>query len=63
MSLFKSGNPTLAKAFQNIGTDNAETMTMRGTLNKFGFMLLMLLGSAFYSWREFADGRNVSYSL
>jgi len=60
MSLFKSGNPTLAKAFQSIGTDNAETMTLRGTLNKFGFMLLMLLGSAFYSWREFADGRNVS---
>lgn len=60
MSLFKSGNPTLAKAFQSIGTDNAETMTLRGTLNKFGFMLLMLLGSAFYSWREFADGRDVS---
>lgn len=60
MSLFKSGNPTLAKAFQSIVTDNAETMTLRGTLNKFGFMLLMLLGSAFYSWREYAEGRNVS---
>jgi uncharacterized YccA/Bax inhibitor family protein len=35
-------------------------MTIKGTLNKFGFMLLMLMGSAFYSWKE-ADnaGANV----
>jgi uncharacterized YccA/Bax inhibitor family protein len=35
-------------------------MTIKGTLNKFGFMLVMLMGSAFYSWKE-ADnaGANV----
>ncbi len=61
MSLFKSGNPALSeKNFQTLYTDSyGETMTMRGTLNKFGFMLLMLMGTAYYSWKEFAGGGNV----
>ena len=61
MSLFKSGNPALSeKNFQTLYTDSyGETMTMRGTLNKFGFMLLMLMGTAYYSWKEFAEGGNV----
>ncbi len=56
MTLFKSGNPTLSeKAFQgSMATNYSETMTIRGTLNKFGFMLLMLMGTAYYSWKEFA---------
>ena len=66
MNLFKSGNPALSeKVFKGISsssmsTNYAESMTLRGTLNKFGFMLLMLLGSAFYSWKEFTDGGNVT---
>ncbi len=61
MDLFKSGNPTLSeKSFQNtIITDYSNVMTLRGTLNKFGFMFLMLMGTAFYSWKEFAGGGNV----
>lgn len=61
MDLFKSGNPTLSeKAFQNTGyIDYANSMTVRGTLNKFGFMFLMLMGTAYYSWKEFATGGNV----
>lgn len=40
MALFKSGNPALSeKNFQNtIVTDPALAMTVRGTLNKFGFL-------------------------
>jgi uncharacterized YccA/Bax inhibitor family protein len=63
MNLFKSGNPALSeKAFNSVSmsTNYAESMTLRGTLNKFGFMLLMLMGSAFYSWKEFTDGGNVT---
>lgn len=64
MNLSKSGNPALSeKAFKDISsmsTNYSESMTLRGTLNKFGFMLLMLLGSAFYSWKEFTDGGNVT---
>jgi uncharacterized YccA/Bax inhibitor family protein len=61
MSLFKSGNPTLSeKNFQSVFVgSNSETMTLRGTLNKFGFMLVMLMGTAYYSWKEFAGGGNV----
>ena len=61
MELFKSGNPTLSeKAFKNtiyIDTENA--MTVKGTLNKFGFMFLMLMGTAYYSWKEYAGGGDV----
>lgn len=62
MALFKSGNPTLGeKAFQSFQTvDYADAMTVKGTLNKFGFMTLMILGSAYYSWKEFAEGGNVT---
>ena len=34
-------------------------MTVRGTLNKFGFMFLMLMGTAFYSWKEYTQGGDV----
>lgn len=64
MSLFKSGNPTLSEnkfrdTVINIGT-NENAMTLSGTLNKFGFLFLMLMGTAFYSWKEVAEnGANV----
>ena len=64
MALFKSGNPALSEnRFRDtvldnvVNTDNA--MTVRGTLNKFGFLFLMVMGAAFYSWKEFAGGGNV----
>src|SRR5690349_19058230 len=61
MDLFKSSNPTLAeKNFNNTGYVNyGDAMTVSGTLNKFGFMFLMLMGTAYYSWKEFATGGNV----
>ena len=64
MSLFKSGNPALSqKNFQSVFVGGStETMTLRGTLNKFGFMLVMLMGTAYYSWKEFANGGNVLYT-
>lgn len=65
MSLFKSGNPTLSEnKFRDtvladvITHENA--MTVKGTLNKFGFLFLMVLGTSFYSWKEFAEGGNVA---
>lgn len=62
MALFKSGNPTLSeKSFQGTAhVSHADSMTVRGTLNKFGFMLLMLAGSAYYSWKEVSFGGNVA---
>ena len=64
MAMFKSGNPALSeKKFSSTVLDNMvsyeNAMTVRGTLNKFGFLFLMVLGTSFYSWKEFADGGNV----
>lgn len=64
MSLFKSGNPTLSeKRFKDTVLDdvvtNENAMTVKGTLQKFGFLFLMTLGTAFYSWKEAAEGGNV----
>lgn len=65
MALFKSGNPALSeKRFTStvipdmLTAENA--MTVKGTMQKFGFLLLMVLGSSFYSWKEFADGGSVT---
>jgi uncharacterized YccA/Bax inhibitor family protein len=65
MALFKSGNPTLGEnKFRSTVLDSIvlheNAMTIKGTLQKFGFLFLMVLGSSFYSWKEFADGGNVS---
>ncbi len=64
MGLFKSGNPALSeKRFRDTILDDVVThdnaMTVKGTLQKFGFMLIMVLGTSFYSWKEFAEGGNV----
>lgn len=64
MDLMKSGNPVLSeKRFNDTTLDSyvidQNAMTVRGTLNKFGFLFLMVMGTAFYSWKEFAGGGNV----
>jgi uncharacterized YccA/Bax inhibitor family protein len=55
MALFQSGNPTLTdKIFDRSRTEIGEmqgTMTVRGTMNKFGFLMLMVLGAASYTWQ------------
>lgn len=60
MSLFKSGNPTLSeKQFEKtISVSTGESMTFRGTLNKFGFLMLMVFAGAFLTWDQFAKGAN-----
>ncbi len=61
MSLFKSGNPALSeKRFRDTILDdvvtNENAMTVKGTLQKFGFLFLMTMGTAYYSWKEAAQG-------
>ena len=59
MELFKSGNPTLTeKIFDNSANAEASlqgTMSIRGTMNKFGFLLLMVIGGAAYTWHLYQD--------
>ncbi|MEP6466692.1 MAG: Bax inhibitor-1/YccA family protein, partial [Parafilimonas sp.] len=52
MALFQSSNPTLSqKIFNGSITQNEDgIMTVRGTINKFGFLLFMVLAGAAYTW-------------
>ena len=62
MALFKSGNPALSeKRFRDTILDDVvvvdeNAMTLKGSLQKFGFLMIMVLGTSFYSWKEFAEG-------
>jgi uncharacterized YccA/Bax inhibitor family protein len=60
MALFKSGNPALKEsAFTGTilqGITTGEEMTVRGTMNKFGFLFLMMMGSTLFSWSQFYKG-------
>jgi uncharacterized YccA/Bax inhibitor family protein len=60
MAIFKSGNPTLTeKIFDkslNITAHSFGVMSVRGTINKFGFLLLMVMAAAMYVWNLYAEG-------
>ena len=51
MAIFQSGNPTLSeKIFSKSIDRNSETMTVGGTINKFGFLMFMVIAGAVYTW-------------
>jgi len=51
MAIFQSGNPTLSeKIFSKSIDHNSDIMTVRGTINKFGFLLFMVIAGAIYTW-------------
>jgi len=61
MNLFKSGNPTLKeRVFEAQVIENSDfVMTERGTMNKFLFLFLMVMGSASFTWNAYAQGVNM----
>lgn len=61
MALFKSGNPALGeKIFSgNYNLQETGAMTERGTINKFGLMMLLLLASATFTWKAAMEGKDV----
>lgn len=62
MSLFKSGNPALSeKVFdRSIGLQSGEVMTVRGTLNKFGLLFLLTMGTAGLAWKMIYSGVDIT---
>jgi len=59
MALFQSNNPVLKQSvFDKAPHITGDAMTIRGTVNKMSFMLLMLMAAAVYSWGEFSRGGN-----
>lgn len=57
MAILKSGNPTLSsKIFDKSLQMEAQaqgTMSVRGAINKFGFLMLMVIAGAAYTWHLF----------
>lgn len=62
MAFFKSGNPTLTEKIFNksMATHLDGAMTVRGTLNKFGFLFIMVLASAAFTWYRFYNGQDIN---
>ena len=63
MALYKSSNPVITeKAFTGnpVVSRTGDTMTVRGTMNRFGFMMIMLMGGAYYTWNGFYNGQDVT---
>ena len=54
MGLFKGGNPAISeKTFEKVHQYEGDVMTVRGTINKFGMMMLFLFGAAAFTWNIF----------
>lgn len=53
MAIFNSSNPTLSEKIftRSIDQSNTELMTVRGTIQKFGFLMLLVLAGAAYTWK------------
>jgi uncharacterized YccA/Bax inhibitor family protein len=60
MALFKSSNPTLQeKSFRDTileGISTGQEMTMKGTMNKLGILLMLMIGSTLFSWTQVYKG-------
>jgi uncharacterized YccA/Bax inhibitor family protein len=57
MALFNSGNPTLSEKIFNRSIDGSQTelMTVKGSMQKFGFLLLLVFAGAAYTWKLFYE--------
>ncbi|MBK7560408.1 MAG: Bax inhibitor-1/YccA family protein [Chitinophagaceae bacterium] len=60
MAIFKSSNPTLQeKTYQGTileGISTGEEMTVKGTMNKFGVLMMLMIGSTLFAWSQFYKG-------
>ena len=55
MALFQSGNPTLSQKIFERSVDSTDSgvMTVRGSITKFGFLMLMVIAGAAYTWNMY----------
>lgn len=64
MALFESSNPTLSqKIFDRSLHAEAQmqgTMSVRGAINKFGFLILMVVAGAAFTWQQYYSGQFAS---
>lgn len=59
MPLFKSGNPTLTEKIFDTSLEDQQqgVMTARGAMNKFGFLFLMVIAGAAFTWHLYYQGK------
>src|ERR1700761_7479438 len=59
MALFNTGNPTLSEKIFNksLSPTSTEVMTVRGSIQKFGFLLLTVIAGAGYTWKMYFEGK------
>jgi uncharacterized YccA/Bax inhibitor family protein len=57
MALFQTGNPTLSEKIfsKSLNPASTDTMTVRGSVQKFGFLLLMVFAGAAYTWKLYYE--------
>jgi uncharacterized YccA/Bax inhibitor family protein len=68
MAIYKSGNPTLTQKMfdksMHLEANMQGTMSVRGAINKFGFLLVMVIAGAAYTWNLFEQGKpDTMYTL
>ncbi|MCX8021010.1 MAG: Bax inhibitor-1/YccA family protein [Chitinophagaceae bacterium] len=60
MAWFKSSNPVLQeKHFEGTvleGVSTGQEMTLKGTMNKFGILLMLMIASTLFAWSQFYKG-------
>lgn len=60
MAIFKSSNPALQeKTYQGTileGISTGEEMTVKGTMNKFGVLMMLMIASTLFAWSQFYKG-------
>ncbi|HRX95013.1 MAG TPA: Bax inhibitor-1/YccA family protein [Chitinophagaceae bacterium] len=60
MALFRSSNPVLQeKRFEGTvleGISTGEEMTIKGTMNKFGVLMALMIASTMFAWNQFYKG-------
>lgn len=60
MAIFRSSNPTLQeKTYQGTileGISTGEEMTVKGTMNKFGVLMALMVASTLFAWSQFDKG-------
>jgi uncharacterized YccA/Bax inhibitor family protein len=57
--LLRTSNPALsAKAFQGEGVGTGEAMTLKGTINKTGLLLICVVATAAWTWNIFMHSGN-----
>lgn len=59
MAFSQSGNPTLSEKIFNRSLEQTDgsVMTVRGTINKFGFLLFMVIAGAAYTWHLYYNNQ------